>query len=774
MGWRNLATLGVVAVGWLGWAESASSEEKASGLPKIDLAKAWFKPHLMVNADPVCESLLSSTHKTFSSNDHKYNKINGFTKVYDLHMKFMGHSYIERDKDDHNQLTINIPGKRKIFVYYFLNHGCGGACEEYSLHISDVRYSAEVSNEPSTVSTPASPEWEIMQDQNNVLYFKAIVNNSLEAYKVQPSENFKLSCRIALKPDNLRLSLPPQLQASLNSTDALNKAVSSLAGGEGNLCGSMQTRTRWATERKNMLNESLYRPWAVAALKRNYFSKNSYGDYNRIEENLKLWSLGGLREYHYFKEYQTQLRKTTELLSDFHAKGLGLSSDQATRMAEAAIKNAIAYSFGFYMHDPIFHGEINIRTAILERRPIAEIKNIELKIKPVDSLDSFSPQADNILNIAIEYPEALRYLLEKGADPNAANAFGKTPLMYAAQHNQLEAARILLAAGADPNATTIIPSDSCYYSISTSDMTPLHYAARYAGLPLIKLLVESGAQTFHQTNRDEEDAEHPLDWLNKYTSKIKDEEQNPNLAAADVNKAAQLLNVPTKAERTRLAADMVAKAEAEYAKGKAETAYRNFKIALAAEPDNQKAIAALPLVALKVGHVGPAVKAANHAVKALKTPSLLAAAWFNKGLVCNDERSYFANYDGARCESDKLYSFVKAWQIEPKPARASKIKGFFADSSKGCTVNGPDGSELRVRIFSADKGKRIYILHKPTGQIEASAIKWSVQYSSQKTPTIFSPKTAERIELEKEIITMFTGEESSGEATIHGKPCKDS
>ncbi len=100
---------------------------------------------------------------------------------------------------------------------------------------------------------------------------------------------------------------------------------------------------------------------------------------------------------------------------------------------------------------------------------------------------------DGIASVAVGYPEALEDLLRRGANPNQANAFGKTPLMYAAQYDQIESARILLRHGANPNAQTINPSDDCNFTLSRFGVTPLHYAARYGSAEMIRLLVENGA-----------------------------------------------------------------------------------------------------------------------------------------------------------------------------------------------------------------------------------------------------------------------------------------
>ncbi|KAL4813010.1 ankyrin repeat-containing domain protein [Aspergillus spinulosporus] len=81
---------------------------------------------------------------------------------------------------------------------------------------------------------------------------------------------------------------------------------------------------------------------------------------------------------------------------------------------------------------------------------------------------------------------AIKYLLEHGADPNARNRQGKTPLCHAVTlghlggYGQLEIARILLEDGADPN----IPA-YCGWR-------PLSMAAH--DIQLVKLLLEHGAR----------------------------------------------------------------------------------------------------------------------------------------------------------------------------------------------------------------------------------------------------------------------------------------
>lgn len=79
--------------------------------------------------------------------------------------------------------------------------------------------------------------------------------------------------------------------------------------------------------------------------------------------------------------------------------------------------------------------------------------------------------------------------LERGADPSAAtNYFGKTPLMYAAQHDRLDAASRLLDEGADLGSTTEMTCGR----LDRDHRTALMYAAENASAPLIDLLLDAG------------------------------------------------------------------------------------------------------------------------------------------------------------------------------------------------------------------------------------------------------------------------------------------
>lgn len=495
--------------------------------------------------------------------------------------------------------------------------------------------------------------------------------------------------------------------------------------------------------------------------------KNSYGDYSRIFEQLKLWSLGGISEHRAFARYEAQLALTKRELRRFYSKKYRWSSGTSDRLATDALEFAISRGIGFYMYEPFpAPNEVDLREAILQHRPMRDVQAIR-----VDKLTM-----TRVLDSAVRYPEALRHLLVHGADPNATNGFGKTPLMYAVQYNQPKATKILLAHGADPNAATTWPDNDCIYALSTARITPLHYAVRYASERVIRLLLVNSALTFGKTEKRLGDGEYPLDWLRNYTDAAAIE-RNAHLSKADVPKLAALLRVPEAVERAAIAADLTKRAEAEYAAGNVEKSYRQLMAALSAKPDNEQALNDLPLVALKSGRLGQSVEAAETVLRKVTNPELRASAWFNKGLACEQKGEGFLIYNGRYyCNREGLVSvFLEAWKLGPSDARKNKLRTLFKDGlPRTCTIN-KRGMPQHFR-FDSDSSPRIYAYHVSRETIDAASISWTIQVSDssqqRSIPTVIRPRLVERYDFGEFAITELEADfVAQGPVSIGDQTC---
>ncbi len=79
--------------------------------------------------------------------------------------------------------------------------------------------------------------------------------------------------------------------------------------------------------------------------------------------------------------------------------------------------------------------------------------------------------------------QLVQQMLEKGADVNARNRYGTTPLFFAAAKGHLDILRLLLDKGADPNV-----EDTFYHA------TPLIWSITEGRPEVVKLLLEKGAK----------------------------------------------------------------------------------------------------------------------------------------------------------------------------------------------------------------------------------------------------------------------------------------
>ncbi len=226
---------------------------------------------------------------------------------------------------------------------------------------------------------------------------------------------------------------------------------------------------------------------------------------------LETWSMLNLSNRAEYEPLAAAYDEALPVLVEHYRRSAGLSEADALQAARIALLMP-AYEGHWAAPD-----RSGLRYLILEGAPLGEIvalidaapdsASVPMTVMRMQYYDGawdyVGTNPDPLISVAVHRPDVLELLLEKGSfapplvtdlargdqtvDPNARNAIGKTPLMTAAELNQVDSVRILLAHGADPNAAIHHPL------LWHSRRTALMYAAAKASAPVIELLLAGGA-----------------------------------------------------------------------------------------------------------------------------------------------------------------------------------------------------------------------------------------------------------------------------------------
>lgn len=671
----------------------------------LNFSKAWFKPSLIENKDSVCASLLAKAQADF------FSKTSDQPPVYDDSKGPIQNdtNWIFQKQPYAAPMLVN---KENLYLREVLDRGCGGACESKYIAVGKIPFTdtrgygdnLSLNENQVTDSVAAYSSNAGLYLHQNGSYYAITKSETTNAYKLKSNATWEKVCAITSTPDE---STFKKISKTYDSIILLSQKVNGLLGEEGATCGSMHTLSRW----KNRINKSLpmasYRPWAL------YEIPNQDSTYAIDIKNLETWSLQDIAQKNAFDEYQKQLSATTKELSDFYQKNYNWSKKQSDDLAYTALTSAISYGIRFYMYDQLNQDQKNLLTAITDKKPLPAIKQLSEKLNALPK---------TILNISIKNPEALAFFLTKNKTPNEQNEFHKTLLMYAAQYNQLDSAKILLKESADVNLSTIIPEDNCNYTLSKSGMTALHYAVRYASYDFIKLLLDSGAYPYAKTS--EEIGGYPIDWLHKYTGDAA-QEKNPNLTKEQTVALELLLKLPTQTEITKAVLDYNLVAEQAFSKGQLESAYSNSKKALGLDSSNERTLANLSLISLKMGNPLEALEASNKIITVGKDSNQIANAWFNYGLTCESKNIQYQRYNGnTYCNNYPLFYFLEAYKLKPTPARATKIVSTIKEAKTPNCPFANGGINILGTLSVYGSSKNLYLLKPKNQNVDQSKISW--------------------------------------------------
>lgn len=712
------------------------------------VSKSWFKPVLLVNNEPdVCTPILNGYTSFFKSTQHENPleaDFNGKRKhsealsIIRKGLRELEWMHYRIDGVDYAIAEFSLSGKYHAMVRLFYSIGwregffhdilINKPLPEYQLtqknHMqvfdaNEIGVFDKSGND--NIYTIIYPDFG-KRKHNDSLIYASFVNiyerngsiylsfhtkdlgaDTYHIFKLIDEKSLSLTCTFRTTPSSDQIRTK---KAELPGYIKLKDNLAAMIGDEGN-CGTGHFLGHAQMELNGALERMLYRPWS------NFFPPDSPWQEGRdgasnVAFNLSMWGYSGIWNYRIYKEYLSNLPKAENELAKFYNRNFKLNKTKSVELARSSLTYALIVGFD--------HGSVEDREHVLHRRILDGMKPEELKNDPIDMRISVDG-ADSLLTFALGQPRLLKVLLDKGLDPNQQNAFGKTPLMYAAQFNDFTAAKMLLEDGAFTEQSTIAPEDTCEHTIRVTNVSALHYAVRYSSQRLIKLLLDHGAPTYMADSKGRT----PYDYLVSYggldrigkQSKISYGDANPHLTENARRDLRLALLPPDKDKKMTLARREILAAEQLYREGKLRDALQALKRVLAADPDNEKALSDLSIVALKLGRLGESAEASTKVIKKTKSVAEKANAYFYLGLACKKAGnvaypSSTIDYNGSHyCRADiyaprkkkadnsAIQNFLMSYKLQPSQERLNAILSILQDSD-------PDNKKKRLCKFAED------------------------------------------------------------------------
>ena len=697
----------------------------------------YFKPTLTINEDPICEDLLADIQQKFLTEiDFKslfyfspYPKIDVADLIPlprswyddpDVLLEELPRSTNNKKKTFLVPTAVIYVNEEKLYLHLRTNPGCGGACESYSvLPSANPAFNQMVD---SSALSPATGGYKIYKSPTKQFRLLQVnASNELQVLEIVGDKKWKMSCSIQLRPTDFSGFKSKGYLAARQSVETLKPTVRKLMRGSGN-CGSMRTHTRWSREFPKTLETIWYRPWALGGLRFN----DAYGTYQKDLEGLSDWSMLGELEHEALKNYLSQLELSIKALAAFYQNHFNWAPDHAQSVAKTALTEAVSSTIRFYSFDPFDEAERKLRRAILEKQPMDQIRMLAQGYQ-----EGKTYRNESLLNVATKYPQAMAYLLKQGLNPNKQNDFGKTPLMYAAQYNQLQAAKLLLDKGADPNLVTRRPMDNCFYTLRTLNTSALHYAARYASPELIKLLIDNGAVTYIEATysyRNSIDGGKPKDWLEHY-ARGNSVGTNPNIPVSKLSEVQTWL--ATNTNPIAHLDNLILEAERFYQEKNLGEAYKNISLALQIDPGNERALSDMSIIGLRYGKLGESVDASTRLMRSNAHDKLKANAYFNYGLACLENPRI--THDGTyHCRFNKVYPFFKAYSLYGTETRKERLLAAIKtlNTTPYCEITEPKIKISFSHGVPPEKKEHgnfqyFFILHENAQAIKGNDLAWT-------------------------------------------------
>jgi len=310
---------------------------------------------------------------------------------------------------------------------------------------------------------------------------------AVSLWRIPPKGKLALACHVSLFVDDTGFSVAPLRQTAVDDFVQLLRRIS---GEEPHNGGTLHSQAQVLIEAGRFASRLAVRPWTLSA----------DGLIDRRRESwalLQEWARQSIWNYRQMALFPKAEAAALKRLAAYYEADFGFSPVIAATLAQRALDSLLVNYIRSGYLVPQDGPHWDLRHALLERQPDDAIAAM------LPPQDLTTPEkcgdidCEPLLSYALGEERLIKLLLVHKINPNVANGFGKTPLMYAAQFGLARQARLLIDGGADVDATTFAHDDprNAYfaYAINYTGRTALMYALENSDSKMIGLLLDAGA-----------------------------------------------------------------------------------------------------------------------------------------------------------------------------------------------------------------------------------------------------------------------------------------
>jgi uncharacterized protein YecT (DUF1311 family) len=506
---------------------------------RFEAKRQPFRPGLLISLDPLlCNDFQNALRKDFLARHRDGESLYkeppmalGHWMAWPSDLEGLGVDVVEADleQNGHKQLLIHVAQIVYSHVGYALVIGPDTSTDGLMEEMADSAKSQPGDRRPRRYKNVEPKEWAELNGRGSpvrVLAYRGglylySLHQGVHGYsgdglatlrRIHADGSTDIRCQASIAPPAGTLPMPwrsnrPDARSVPAETVAWMQTLREIQGDEGRWSGTLHSLSRLIGSSSYTWYDALVRPWEVAVSPSPHQPAAT-----AMRQWIQVWGHQSLSKYRLARRFEATRRAAIDALAAYYERAFGIDNGQEA--ASAVTDSVISSSFvvhGLYAagtdhlspEQAVRYSEWRdwddtsrrLRSALLVGTTANEVDAMIEDGAIVSGRTTWGTTSpEPALFYALEHPDEVSWLLDRGVDINEGNAFGKTALMYAAHYDLDSTVTLLLASGADVTRRTDA-RNAGDTNLWFDGRTALMYAAENASARIIAELIRAGSDT---------------------------------------------------------------------------------------------------------------------------------------------------------------------------------------------------------------------------------------------------------------------------------------